>query len=765
MTIRLSLASLFASLALILSVSASSFPGAQIKDFQVFPDGTGLVYTSEAVYRTVDGRSWYVLPVPLGITERIADVNFVDPLVGSVLLPDPTGQTIALAVTKDGGKTWSRRVISLEGAVELELDLENAQILGDPAGALTINLRVPTSSNFVGRASYSSTDGGLTWQFAGRNVEPNSEQKVSAVNQKGNWSVETSGECLGFKSGCIQVTRLFIAGVEATPGAIKEAASREREAAWLEVQASPIFSAPGGSTRISLNRGFDKCQNSSVSSMQLWWDNSYFFDANIYFSGRNRACAQTLTATWVDQVSSMGWGLIPTVVGYQSPCTSSLTTAKFSYDPAVAEQQGRGEADIAAADAANLGLTAGSVLYYDLERYDETVSSPGCRTASTAFIKGWTDRIKELGYKSGTYGSPKNAQEDWVTLPPASKMDAIWMARWDNVQSVWTYVSFSSFPTNEWANHQRIKQWQAPHNETWGGVTFNIDGNIADGPVAGIPVAKNQVGDFDGDLKTDVAVYRASDGVWYIINSSTWTFSFVSFGAQSDVIVPADYDGDGKTDQAVYRPSDGMWYIRGKAGTFSAVPWGAPDDIPVPADYNGDGKADVAVFRPSDGYWYIFNSDSQRTYTFIQWGAAGDKPVPGDYDGDGKTDLAIYRPSNGVWWFRYSSDQSLIGIQWGIETDLPAQGDYDGDGRTDLAVVRDGVWWMLRSTDGVLGVQWGFGTDLPIPGDYDGDGRTDLSVFRPSDGYWYLNRSQLGFGAVSWGYGTDLPVPRGYIPN
>ncbi|MFH4202228.1 hypothetical protein WAJ61_22795, partial [Acinetobacter baumannii] len=71
--------------------------------------------------------------------------------------------------------------------------------------------------------------------------------------------------------------------------------------------------------------------------------------------------------------------------------------------------------------------------------------------------------------------------------------------------SVWVYNSPSpAFPPGAWENHQRIKQWQAPHNETWGGITFNIDGNIADGPVAAIPFARNRNADFDGDGKTDL---------------------------------------------------------------------------------------------------------------------------------------------------------------------------------------------------------------------------------------------------------------------
>ena len=37
------------------------------------------------------------------------------------------------------------------------------------------------------------------------------------------------------------------------------------------------------------------------------------------------------------------------------------------------------------------------------------------------------------------------------------------------------------------SNSQRLRQYAGDHNETWGGVTYNIDSNVLDGPVAVVP--------------------------------------------------------------------------------------------------------------------------------------------------------------------------------------------------------------------------------------------------------------------------------------
>jgi hypothetical protein len=750
-----------------------------IKNIQVFGERSGIAYTNDTLFRTDNnGETWREIALPRSSFEKISGVLFFDKNSGWAILANPQFARLSLAKTNDGGISWEKIPIIIKSQHLPEANLDNIEVaVSSENGSGALKIRLTSSSNFVRQVVYQTENGGQTWEVteessAKKTTDIESFEKINGENiisqvssGKNQWFLTSNGNCEGFKTGCWQETKIFTSIKEITPPEIKELARIEKEKAKIEARDFVFAQPPNGSTRISLNRGFDKCTAATAAQMQIWWDNSPFYDANIYISGRNRGCTQPqLTASWVDTVAAQGWGLIPTIVGYQSPCSTCTTCARHSSDAVTAEQQGRGEADIAIADANALGLTQGTVLYYDMERYDDTSGTGACSTPTKAFLKGWTDRLHELGYISGVYGSPTNAVGDWLSIPAASRMDAVWLARWDNVPSVWVYSSPSPVvPNTAWANHQRIKQWQAPHNETWGGVTFNIDGNIADGPVAGLQIAKNKPADFDGDGKSDLSVYRPETGVWYVLRSTNGTFTATGFGLSTDVITPGDYDGDGKTDYAVYR--DGVWYILPRTAVLRVQQFGGVGDIPVPADYDGDGRTDIAVFRPTTGVWYIANSFDSRGTSFRieQFGINGDKPVVGDYDGDGKADLAVWRPTNRVWYLLRST-AGFTAIQFGISTDKPAQGDYDGDGRTDLAVYRDGVWYLQQSTAGFAAISFGLATDKPAPGDFDGDGKWDLTVYRPETGVWYVLRSQAGFTAFQFGVTTDKPVTAAYIP-
>jgi len=135
----------------------------------------------------------------------------------------------------------------------------------------------------------------------------------------------------------------------------------------------------------------------------------------------------------------------------------------------------------------------------------------------------------------------------------------------------------------------------------------------------------------------------------------------------------ADFDGDGRSDLSVFRPSDGNWYVMESAtNTFRAQHFGLAGDKIVPGDYDGDGIIDLAVFRPSDQNWYIRRSSDPTPTSVINWGLATDKLVPGDYDGDGLTDVAVYR--DGTWYIHQSSNGQFVAQQFGLAGDIPIAG-------------------------------------------------------------------------------------------
>jgi hypothetical protein len=74
--------------------------------------------------------------------------------------------------------------------------------------------------------------------------------------------------------------------------------------------------------------------------------------------------------------------------------------------------------------------------------------------------------------------------------------------------------------------------------------------------------------------------------------------------ARGDLPLTGDWDGDGKSDLMVYRPSTSQFFPRTQAGNelpfaFPFAPtYGRPGDLSITGDWDDDGVDDIGVFRP-----------------------------------------------------------------------------------------------------------------------------------------------------------------------
>lgn len=129
--------------------------------------------------------------------------------------------------------------------------------------------------------------------------------------------------------------------------------------------------------------------------------------------------------------------------------------------------------------------------------------------------------------------------------------------------------------------------------------------------------------------------------------------------------VPADYDGDKKTDLAVYNQTTGQWRIRQSFdGTERTVGLGGPRAFPAPADYDGDGKTDPAVLDvagPAIGTWRI-EGQPDRTFPRALEDHAGSIPAPADYLGDGAVDLAVFNSTAGSFMIEEATPTSSVRV-------------------------------------------------------------------------------------------------------
>jgi len=82
-----------------------------------------------------------------------------------------------------------------------------------------------------------------------------------------------------------------------------------------------------------------------------------------------------------------------------------------------------------------------------------------------------------------------------------------------------------------------------------------------------------EASDFDGDGKTDPALFiSAANAVWYLESStSTWQSVYMGPGTLESVAA-SDFDGDGKTDPADFIPAvSELWWFKSSTSTWDGL--------------------------------------------------------------------------------------------------------------------------------------------------------------------------------------------------
>ena len=412
----------------------------------------------------------------------------------------PDGDCVIDYVTADGGQSWQpQRVNRNSSALHAAIA---------DTGTQTSHVYATGSTVFIERDSVRS-QGALP---AGLRLNGNITH-AEFIDASTGWLTYSSGACQKSKAECSQQSELLttvdggktLTTITPHPAVVRESSSgaslplsrNSFTALQLENDArSTAAPQVATGTVVSENAGLDIACAPSQSQMQTWWTSSPYYDIGIYLGGCDVYCVSpngqntcaanwagssskpvdtNLTPTWATTVTNMGWGLLPLWVGPQAPCVG----AGFWYISSDPESTGAYQADLAITQANWLGITDG-IIYYDMEGY--TPDAGSCSNTVKAFLESWTTELHANNFLSGVYSGENDFAIDIVNTSPLP--DVAWVAAWDSNTTVW---NLGSLPNTDWANNQRIHQWNSETGgETWGGATLQgIDQDTVDAAVVG----------------------------------------------------------------------------------------------------------------------------------------------------------------------------------------------------------------------------------------------------------------------------------------
>lgn len=242
---------------------------------------------------------------------------------------------------------------------------------------------------------------------------------------------------------------------------------------------APLAAAPSAQASYgnSIHMGWDACY-ASVNTAQAFWTNTPYWNMGLYLGGSSYGSGcKRWSSSEVSQLRSMGYQFLPLWVGPQAPCNGWASS--FSYDTSTAYSQGRNEAISVYNTIVGLGWdTLNAPIIYDLEAFN--TGNGSCLSAAQSFINGWVYQLHVAPAQlAGVYGSScGSGLSSYASI--GNVPNFIHGADWNGNPST---SDLACVPSGWWVYRQRHKQYSGGHNETWNGVTMNIDSDCSNGPV------------------------------------------------------------------------------------------------------------------------------------------------------------------------------------------------------------------------------------------------------------------------------------------
>lgn len=223
--------------------------------------------------------------------------------------------------------------------------------------------------------------------------------------------------------------------------------------------------------------------------------------------------------------------------------------------------------------------------------------------------------------------------------------------------------------------------------------------------------------DFNGDGRDDFAVYYPQDegssraGEWYIRHQRGGPDLKLTLGGAGAIPLTGDFNGDGRSDIAVYYPkdpdgvmADGTWIIRyARDGRTETRQFGWSEARPVPADFDGDLVTDLAVIGMNNILYIQLSSAGKIVQLPLLSGFTYPYILPLDYDGDGRADVVVQNTFAGDWAMGYSSRKAEK-VQFGWHEAFPVGGVQRPQPET-LPIKTEGegfLWKPVSESDGRL---------------------------------------------------------------